>query len=785
MEWHDYFQGYEGYFWQWEEEGEVLAIPGSSTIAYRAFVTEVLEHLYIQGFPPFGSLLLCLIATNPDGENALNNVYALMDIKLGKDNGTREPLKPAIAFLKLLAGLPQKYKEGKNRFLVLQTLFANSHKSVSAKKSRRFLDDFLSHQKKVLPFKVFQLHAYINDFRNISLLAARFPDTETIIKKLADLPPVEEVLLPDSEQAGKKDFIQELTDHNQTFHIGSLVKSLWSSLQIPHHHNVPSQQPMGGISDLTNRGGLDRLLLSEFANEEILFLSRLANGEALYVNREMPPQHNRLQRVILIDVSIKNWGTPKTLAYALLLAIARHPKTNIPCSAFAVGEECHPIAFYSIDEIIISLQLLEPCLHPVQGLEAFFKTAGVLKDKEIIFIAARGVFDQPQLQKMLSDNAQVFKYLIQTDSKGNVDVYKNQQNSRKHIQHIRLNLEEQWSREPKKAANKSNKKNEKKIAYPILFPGVSNPVKILPAEDGTLFSITAEGALLRSVNHGSVHSKGWEMMYENLPYPKADAEIGQKKNGDYLLLLFNRSNKKVMTFDLTTGKESSVHFHEWQESVYKNFLFYNDYFVYCLLGYPSKHWVFQSEEDHITEQWEKTVVKPVENIPRQIIDAYTLREKKLKEVQYKNWDKSILRNVTDVFINQVSNLVFNGMHELRLTDHSIIKFEKTNFKNRQLDATALGKDEFCFPDGSVILMNKSGMLLLKSSDPVLGTIYIPSVLDADLGVASEQDIAGNYYYYPEGAAKKEPVSRVQFWKQYMEPFINTIITHGTSVKTPS
>ncbi|MBE7173546.1 MAG: hypothetical protein INR73_23440 [Williamsia sp.] len=790
MDWLDYFQGYEGYFWRWEEDGEVLAVPGGSTIAYKAFVTEVLEHLSSQGFPPFGALLLCIIATNPGGESALNEVYALMDAKLGGGNSTREPLKSAISFLLLLAQLPKKYKQGRNRFLVLQTLFANTHRGVGEKKAKKMLDAFLEHQQAQnvwLATKSFHVNAYNNDFRAVSLLAGKFPDVETIISGLADLPAVQELILeePLSEQGDKKDFIRELINHSQTFHVGSLIKSLWSGLQIPYHHHLPSQHPVGGISDLTNRGGFDRLLLSEFANDELLFLSRLANGEALYVNREMPPQQNRQERVMLIDVSIKSWGTPKILAYALLLAIARHPKTAISCSAFAVGKECHPVAFHSIEEVITSLQVLEPCLHPALGLEAFFNRKDVAKDREIFFIAAKEVFDQPQLCKTLSDHKEAFNYLIQTDNKGNMDVYRRQQRSQKHVQHIHLDLDEHWKKEPKKPAAGADKKHEKRPVYPILFPAVSNAKKILPADDGTLFAITAEGALLRSTNHQSVHVKGWEMVYENLPYPNAEAEIGQKKNGEYLLLLFNVSNSKVIILNLATGKGGSIHFNDSRKSEYKNFIFYNGRFTYCSLGYTSKHWLFELEEHGGPEQWGTIVVESIENLPSTMIDYYKNREKKLKEVQYKKWDKSVLKNVTAVFINQVNNLVFNNAHELRLTDHSIIKLERTHFLDGRLVATAHGKDEFCFPDGSAITINRAGMLILKSSNPLIDTIYIPSVLDADLSAATEHDIAGNYYYYPEGAARKDPISRVQFWKRYMEPFIDTIVKHGTTAKTLS
>src|SRR5688500_7732635 len=109
----DYFKCYEGYFWQWEEEGEVVAIPrGStavyggtvtgSTIAYRAFLTEALALLSEQGIPPFGAMLLVVIATNPSAEVALTEVEMIMRPKVGSDNMTAFMMEDALTFLRML-----------------------------------------------------------------------------------------------------------------------------------------------------------------------------------------------------------------------------------------------------------------------------------------------------------------------------------------------------------------------------------------------------------------------------------------------------------------------------------------------------------------------------------------------------------------------------------------------------------------------------------------------------------------------------------------------------------
>src|SRR5690606_25553091 len=104
-----------------------------------------------------------------------------------------------------------------------------------------------------------------------------------------DIPDLPELQLepedPITERGAPRDFISELEAEPDTFHVAALIRRIWSGLAIPFHSSHPSIQPLGGVSDISNRGALDKLLISEYANDDLLFLSRLANGEALYINR--------------------------------------------------------------------------------------------------------------------------------------------------------------------------------------------------------------------------------------------------------------------------------------------------------------------------------------------------------------------------------------------------------------------------------------------------------------------------------------------------------------------
>ena len=51
-------------FWQWKEEGQVIAWADGQTIAFREEVLAVLRRLAPNGLPPFGAVVLLLAATH-------------------------------------------------------------------------------------------------------------------------------------------------------------------------------------------------------------------------------------------------------------------------------------------------------------------------------------------------------------------------------------------------------------------------------------------------------------------------------------------------------------------------------------------------------------------------------------------------------------------------------------------------------------------------------------------------------------------------------------------------
>jgi hypothetical protein len=757
----NYFQSYQNYFWQWEDAGEVIAIPHESTIAYRQLLGDIIGKLYPQGLPPFGSLLLVMIATNPNGSASLDAVYSIVQRSGSLPKNSEATLAGAIGFLKLLAELPKPYKEGKRRLLLLQALFEQCHYILSLKTSAgvhaQYSQRLFENGLEPIPL---QDTVFDKDFRPLSILAGKYQSTQDILNRIAALPDTQQYEIKFDETPGNDtpasatDFIDELLQSYKTFTVGSLIRWLWSGLNIPVHSALPSQQPLGGFSDLTNKGDFDKLLVSEFAYDDLLFLSRLANSEALYIHREVPPTHQNLQRLILIDATLKNWGNPKAIAFAIAIAMARHPKTDIECSVVVLGNIAyHTVSIETINSVIDAVQIVEEGLHPARSLEAFLKDNKTDANKEVFFITESSTLKQPALLKVLNEHQQRIHYHIYTDITGKVDIYKRQGSSKRHIQNILLPLETLWKK-PAAAKPEPVQQHGLHVNYPILLKGDAM-AKVRSAPDGEIFLFTKEHTILRLFDKATErHERGWDLICRELPFHSEHCEIGMNESRHHIALIFNANTRELLLVNLQTADKKVVTFSDWRSTAGPSFIFHNGTFLHS----------------NFMATWSISPNGTITRIDGTSNEKFQQREIALQSVVTKYTSPhSVLKNVNKVFINEGGDLVFK-LHTLKLVGQSAhIMFMQCRDLTQKVSAQLTGNNMFVFNDGSSVEVNRSGLLVLRSSDTRLPPIYIPTTLDSSLGLATDYEFAGNPYYY------KEPVYEV-ILTRIGESKLNTVKT---------
>ena len=249
-----YFQSYNDYFWvrnilqdTLEEVAYVYETSNGSTIAYSDYVIEVLRYLSLESIPPLGSLLLAIAATNSNADALLNDIkrqVKSVEVNNAYPNANLNGIDAAFEFLEILKKLPNSFKQGKKRALLFQVIFKDCHNRIATEKAQKIIDEYANAEFDFNTANTplaFNKANFVKDFRTIGLMKLRFVSAEQIIKAIEDLPDIEqisdaleeEILNPEIANAEPKDFIEELIDNDKTFHVGSLIKRIWSGLKIP------------------------------------------------------------------------------------------------------------------------------------------------------------------------------------------------------------------------------------------------------------------------------------------------------------------------------------------------------------------------------------------------------------------------------------------------------------------------------------------------------------------------------------------------------------------------
>ena len=103
----------------------------------------------------------------------------------------------------------------------------------------------------------------------------------------------------------------------------AFIPQLTGALTLPPRRLTYQDLPLGGYSDVTNRGNVDQLLLSQFALDEADFIRRFAEHELLFYRREDPNQSTRQELVVLLDRGVRTWGDIRLVLGAAVLALGK------------------------------------------------------------------------------------------------------------------------------------------------------------------------------------------------------------------------------------------------------------------------------------------------------------------------------------------------------------------------------------------------------------------------------------------------------------------------------
>lgn len=846
MEFKRYFQPYAEYFWHLKEYWQdfdgsnagptyIYEIPEGSTIAYADYIVEITEAMALQSLPPFGSLLLAIVATNHDPHGALAQIREILkskEVTRAFPNANLHNVDAAYVFLHKLVTLPQEYKTREKRMLLFQTIFKDCHNRISGDVAKQIAADFKNNRYDFFASHEeikFNASNFVKDIKTLALLNTQFPLVQSIIKAMEGLPDTEEFkenLHEDitdqnitSEQ--QKDFVDQLIENDKTFHIGSLVTRLWSGLKIPLHHNLPSNQPLGGIADITNKGDFDKLLISEFANDDLVFMSRIANNEALYIEREIPPEEDKFTRDILIDTSLKNWGNPKIVAFATALAIAKHPKTEIECNLYVLGSECEEVKCNSIHEVIDGLNLLSGKIDCSEGLTQYFSDNAFNKaERETFLIVSEESYKSVAFQKVLHENFESIHYILTTTINGEISFYKIANRGRKLIQKIQLPLEELW---------RKNKKHNSRIIepvpineIPILYPLERNYKDIF--HYGGVYYAYSNGNLFEFVKRNT--DKGFIKIAANIPFKAGKYALYENNSAERILVNSNDYDQTVSKYNVDTGKliceatlevkvatiilfpvTDSICFTDnadyWKIEDSGKVIALND----ATIGKTYDQY-YQILENFIrlysSTRTRFNVVRKLESVyfnhNHEIeFNDFALVENKLRDNYYYDYSDfhsmqplvnliykrngsnkieslKVLKSEANFSLKEASDII-DGQSNRILTNANRDFADDVKDKIEDTGAVCYIEQAMCQSnDGSTVIC-RDGILELESSDKNIPKFYIPFVSNRLTAMATDGEFAGNEYFLPEDSPLKViPVA--EFHDKYIKPFVKNILENG-------
>lgn len=185
--------------------------------------------------------------------------------------------------------------------------------------------------------------------------------------------------LPEVPPASIRSLLEELKDDPELGGMARLAREIMAALKVPRALATPEDLPVGGWSDISNRGTPDRLLLSELAQDPLMLSVRVAQNEALYLRREPPARREEPPAALLIDIGLRLWGVPRVFAASVALAIAasresQQESVRRPAQCWLTHPAgMQPCALRTREDLVGLLEQMHPGLDPLPALREFVR----------------------------------------------------------------------------------------------------------------------------------------------------------------------------------------------------------------------------------------------------------------------------------------------------------------------------------------------------------------------------------------------------------------------------
>lgn len=541
-----YFRQAKNCFFRWEEAGRVLVWDDGTTIAFREEIAAVMDRLAPGGLPPFNAIAVLLSACRGNwnlSRRVLNE--ALVELQFsrlrkllpGRSEFDTAAARDIIAKLDAIHQYPEELRTDLHARCELAAMIFEGRS-----KREGWLDEEAG--KNLAKQMASGLPKSLESDGGLEQAVAELPvaeDSAMVLATQADVLPAasmfvkrdalallaalrslqagidgitpetlqrriktgleQEVLpAPESELERSESLIGQLLADEQLGGLATLARNLMALLTFPRQLSQPDVIAMGGVSDITNRGQLDQLMLSELAHDDLTLASRIALNEALYLHRETPPSPRATSRRVFVDTGLCMWGVPRLFATATALSMAEMADGHLDVSFCRYdGDQVVSADFSSREGIEDHLAQLTHDLIPTAALPDFFYSHPYDECEFVIVTERDVVADATFIQTLKSVLPCGPTFLISVDRNGNLTFSSISERGMKVLRTGKLDLTSILTEPTKKSQDLAVSRE-----LPILFSQKSFPLRTYqqPIAERSfrysagLVSITGDGRLM-------------------------------------------------------------------------------------------------------------------------------------------------------------------------------------------------------------------------------------------------------------------------------------------------
>jgi len=428
--------------WRWAEDGQVVVWHDGATITFKAEIQLLLEGLAPHGLPPFGAVVLVLAACReklpapPQTATATKSSQLNFNLDQSAAAVVIEALRgraqsqfaERLEQLKKIPALPAELRSGPQaRANLLQAIFENVRKerTVEAQEILRGMAgplraEELIEESSTGTSTLSHLHLIGQGLKQHSAETLRL----RMRTGLDALPTPSSLVLPPAERA--RQLIDELSKEREHGVVARAARDLMAAVRLPRRLAEREQLPLGGVADITNRGPLDRLVLSELAHDDLTLSVRVALNEALYLRREPLMREPPGSLNLLLDSGLRLWGIPRVLATAVGLAIVARDRRLAEVRVWrANGSSIVPVDLLSRTGLTEHLAALTTQAHAGSSLRAFVDaaTGNANRILQSIVITHHDALGDPDFRRLLDAHADQIHYLATVTRAGQFELH--------------------------------------------------------------------------------------------------------------------------------------------------------------------------------------------------------------------------------------------------------------------------------------------------------------------------------------------------------------------------